>query len=129
MCREPCVSAAVPILEKLHAYPTLRGLVTRQGYAADYLPERRAMLELAIGKALARSGSPKGFEVLIAYLGDNRALLAEQAHANLARISGQSLGKDSAAWSAWLEGARASLAPRPLTEDMDMVYESDILGA
>jgi ribulose 1,5-bisphosphate synthetase/thiazole synthase len=121
--------AAVPIIEKLHAYPTLHGLATRQGFLADYMPERRAMLELAIAKALARSGSPKGFDLLIAYLDDNRALLAEQAHANLARIAGQDLGKDSAAWSAWLEGAKASLRPRPLTDDLDTAYESDILIA
>ena len=63
--------AAIPILEKLHAYPVLRGLATRKGFQSDYLLERRAMLELALGKAMARCGSPQGLSLLIAYLEDD----------------------------------------------------------
>lgn len=119
--------AVVAILEKLHGHPTLCGLVVRSGPQADFILERRAMLELALGKALARSGSAKGHAILIAYLDDNRALLAEQAWANLTRISGQTFGKDSAAWTKWLEGARATLRPMPLMDDLDAAYESEIL--
>jgi len=118
--------AAVPILEKLHTHPTVHGLVSRAGAQADWMLERRAMLELAIGKALARCGSPKGVTLLIAYLDDNRALLAEQAYANLVRICGCDHGMNSTAWTAWLEQSKDTLKPQPLQEDLDTVYEADV---
>lgn len=121
--------AAIPILEKLHRAPALSGLVSRTGFQPDFVTERRALLEVALGKALARCGSPQGFAVLIAYLDDSRALLAEQAHANLVRISGCDHGKDAAAWAAWLQAAKATLSPCPLTEDLDNVYGREILVA
>ena len=37
------------------------------------------MLELAIGRALARSGSMAGYEILIDYLDDSRSLLGRSA--------------------------------------------------
>lgn len=111
-------AAAIPILEKLHAHPPLRDQVTREGFQPDYFRERQAMLELAIGRALARCGSPRGLSVLIAYLDDNRALLAEQAHSELVAISGQDFGKDSQSWSQWLAGAGDPLASRPFRAQM-----------
>jgi len=38
------------------------------------------MCELSIGRALSRCGSGEGVRIVIAYLDDNRAALAEQAH-------------------------------------------------
>lgn len=60
------------------------------------------MLELGIARALARCGSPEGYEVLAAYLDDVRALLAERAHDELIDLTGVDLGKDAQAWSTWL---------------------------
>ena len=87
------------------------------------------MLELGIGKALARCGSPLGFEVLIKYLGDIRVLLAEQAHTNLARITGRDLGYAPSDWKRWLEKNEAALRPAPLVEDLDAAFDEDILIA
>lgn len=118
---------AIPILNRLHSYPALRDQVSRKGFQPDHILHRRAMLELAIGKGLARCGSPQGFSILIAYLDDRRAMLAEQAHANLARITEEDHGKDSARWAAWLEDQKDSLQPIPLLDDLDHLYDKDIL--
>lgn len=118
---------AVPILEKLHSFPTLRGLVSRAGFQPDYFYERQAMCELAIGKALSRCGSPAGFAIVIGYLADNRVMLAEQAHSHLVRMSGADYGKDAQAWTAWLERSKGCLRPQPLVDDLDIAYERDIL--
>jgi ribulose 1,5-bisphosphate synthetase/thiazole synthase len=90
--------AAIPILEKMHNHATLQGQITRDGFQPDYFLERQAMLELAIGRALARCGSRKGLKILIAFLQDNRALLAQQAHTALVTITGTDFGMDFSAW-------------------------------
>ncbi|MBN1138793.1 MAG: FAD-dependent oxidoreductase [Anaerolineae bacterium] len=105
--------AAVPILKQLHGHALLRDQVSRDGFQADFFHERQAMLELAIGRALARCGSAEGVEILIAYLDDSRALLAETAHAELTMMGqGQDYGKDAQAWAAWLE-RRHRMNPKP----------------
>jgi hypothetical protein len=98
--------AAIPSLKELHAHAVLRNQVTQEGFQPDFVLERQAMLELAIGRALARCGSPDGVAILIAYLDDNRALLAEQAYTELITISGQDYGKDSSAWDNWLDDVK-----------------------
>ncbi|MEK7407352.1 MAG: FAD-dependent oxidoreductase [Acidobacteriota bacterium] len=120
---------AIPILERLHAYPTLRDQGSGRGFQPDYFKERQAMCELAIGKALSRCGSAKGVALVIGYLDDNRAALAEQAHSHLVRIAGRDYGKDSGLWTAWLERVKESLAPQPLMQDLDTVYEQEMLSA
>jgi len=105
--------AAAPILEKLHDYPPFRNKQLTSGIQPDYLKERPAYLEVVIGRALARCGSPEGVIVLINYLNDVRALLAEQAHDELIAISGQDFGKDAAAWTQWLEAEGDHLKPTP----------------
>jgi len=120
---------AIPILEKLHAYPTLREQVARKGFQPDYFKERQAMCELSIGKALSRCGSAKGYALVIAYLEDNRAALAEQAHSHLVRVTGRDYGKDAGLWRAWLRRAADSLRPQPLVQDLDIVYDQEILVA
>ena len=52
------------------------------------------MLELGIAKAKARCGGASGYEILIDYLDDNRAALAEQAHLNLVRARWPRPGQD-----------------------------------
>jgi hypothetical protein len=116
---------AIPVLEKLHSYAPLRDQVTRDGFQADIFAERRAMLELAIGRALARCGSARGYEILIGYLDDNRALLAEGAHAELIALTRHDDGKDRQAWSRWLATARESLQPCPYQGRLDMPGEDE----
>jgi hypothetical protein len=104
---------AIPILQQLHGYGPFHGNQVLKGFQADFLPERAAYLEVAIGRALARCGSPEGVVILIDYLDDVRALLAEQAHDELVAVSGQDHGKDAAAWSEWLEAEGERLEPVP----------------
>jgi hypothetical protein len=110
---------AIPILNKMHAHPCLRNLVVKNVFMPDFIHERRAMLELAIGRALARCGSSDGISVLISYLDDNRAILAEFAHTTLIAITGQDYGKDARAWSSWLAEVRGSFKPCSLLERLD----------
>jgi hypothetical protein len=102
---------AVPMLLRLHSHPLLHGQVSRHGAQPDYMLERLATLELVIGRALARCGSPLGVQILTGYLDDARSLLAEHAHRELARISGHDFGKDAAAWQSWLAGQGGRLSP------------------
>lgn len=104
---------AVPILEKLHSYPLLRNQMSLSGYQPDILEERLAYLEILVGRALARCGSPHGFIILINYLDDVRASLAEHAHEELIAITGQDYGKDMSAWANWLEMVGDDLEPKP----------------
>lgn len=95
---------AIPILEKIHDRPALKAQSVK-GWTLqpDIMLERRAILEVGLGYALARCGSLGGFEILITYLDDNRAILAEYAHDALARISGRDHGKDAHAWRLWVQ--------------------------
>ncbi|HYH11315.1 MAG TPA: FAD-dependent oxidoreductase, partial [Thermomicrobiales bacterium] len=93
-----CDPEMVPLLSKLHAHGTLRDQVCRQGIQPDFFLERQAMLEVGIGRALARCGGLEGYEVLIDYLADVRALLAERAHSELIDLTGQDFGKRAGAW-------------------------------
>lgn len=92
---------AIPILNRIHAHACLRNLVVKNEFQHDFVHERRALLELGIGRALARCGSPTGASILISYLDDNRAILAEFAHTTLVAIAGRDYGKDVRAWSIW----------------------------
>jgi hypothetical protein len=105
---------AIPILRTLHGYPTFHGHVAPfAGIQPDYREERLATLETLTGRALARCGSPSGYVILIGYLRDARALLAEHAHNELASVSGRDYGKNPAAWGQWLEEAGEGLCPVP----------------
>jgi hypothetical protein len=119
----------VPPLRTLHGYPLFHGLTSYGGFQPDFIQERLSYLEVVIGRALARCGSADGYIVLISYLNDNRALLAEHAHSELAAITGADFGKDSSAWSGWLEANADDLPRVPWskpTEPMQM-WEKTIL--
>lgn len=106
--------AAIPLLQQLHSYAPFHGLAQfGSGGQEDHFLERRAYLELLIARALARCGSPQGAAILINYLQDARALLAEHAHSELAAISGEDLGKEAAPWNHWLEAQGEQLDPTP----------------
>jgi ribulose 1,5-bisphosphate synthetase/thiazole synthase len=107
-------AAAIPLLQQLHSYEPFHGLAQfGSGVQQDHFLERRAYLELLIARALARCGSPQGAAILINYLQDARALLAEHAHSELVAISGEDLGKETTPWSHWLEAQGEQLDPAP----------------
>jgi len=110
---------AIPILKKIHAHDCLRNLVVKEGFERDFVHERRAFLEVSIGRALARCGSTDGIDILISYLDDNRALLAEFAHTTLVAIAECDYGKDTRAWWTWLNEVKDSFKPCPLLERLD----------
>ena len=120
---------AIPVLKQLHSYSPFHNQVALSGFQPDHLQERLAYLEVLIGRALARCGSPEGFLILINYLSDARALLAEHAHSELIAITGQDFGKNMAAWSQWLESEGEGLEPVPWTGLTDPVaaWEDEIL--
>ena len=107
---------AVPILRSIHERPCLRGQTRREGIDKDYLPERLAMLELGLGRAMARCGSREGLEILVEYLDDTRAVLAEYAHTTLNRLTRQDFGKDGARWSKWIETLPPQGPPCPIAD-------------
>jgi hypothetical protein len=113
--------AAIPILKQLHSYPPFRHKELLTGFQTDHLKERAAYLEVVIGRALARCGSPDGVIILINYLNDVRANLAEHAHDHLVAVTGQDFGNDTAAWSQWLEMEGDHLKPVPWLEPTDPV--------
>ncbi|KRV50414.1 hypothetical protein AQ490_15085 [Wenjunlia vitaminophila] len=110
--------AAVPLLLRLRERPGLHAQWRHHGIEPDDFQERAALLELALGRALARCGSAHGTEVLVEYLDDCRALLAEQAHRQLVAVYGVDLGKDAAAWLRRLaDGGPATARPLPWEQD------------
>lgn len=110
---------AIPVLELLHSYRLFSNQHVTAGFQADFFEERQAYLELMIGRALARCGSQAGFGILIDYLDDARAMLAEHAHSELITMTAQDFGKDPSAWTRWAEG-RAFTA-KPWLEPSDPV--------
>jgi len=108
----------MPPLLALHGRDGLHDLQA-QAPEADFFLERMAYLEVAIGRALARCGAPRGVEILASYLDDARAVLAEHAHDELIAVSGQDFGKDPAAWLRWLCAHTAALQPHPWTTRID----------
>jgi ribulose 1,5-bisphosphate synthetase/thiazole synthase len=109
--------AAVPALTALHARPALHGQHRTGGIEPDDLQERRALCELALARALAACGDAAGHRALVAYLDDNRALLAAQAHSRLTALTGTDLGADTTAWRAHLAAHPPTPRPLPPQED------------
>ncbi|MBD2868800.1 FAD-dependent oxidoreductase [Paenibacillus arenilitoris] len=118
---------AIAVLERLHAIPLFKDQQSLSGAQPDYFLERRSMLELAIGRALARCGSPAGYDILIRYLDDVRSLLAKNALLELQRLGGRSLGKDARQWRVWLEEAKPYESTYPLTMQLDIEPDSESL--
>jgi hypothetical protein len=80
----------LPALEELLRKKSLSDLTLRYDadlrHATDPVLERRAWLELGIGRALARCGDPRGYDILTRYLDDARGFLARSAETELARL-------------------------------------------
>lgn len=111
--------ACVPALKKIHSIPWLSHQSLKSGVEEDYILERRAMLELILGRAMARCGSTDGLQILIDYLDDMRAILAECAHTTLSRITNQDFGKDKSAWKQWVSTNASEFRPVPLHKRYD----------
>ena len=111
--------AAIPMLKKLHSRPNLKSQSAKTGFQVDFNLEKRALVELTIGRTLASLGDVEGYETLIEYVDDNRAALAEFSHMTLEEFTGRNNGKDPRAWRQWLSWARESLKPIPLLERVD----------
>ncbi len=75
--------AALPVLRALRSRPALQAQWRHSGVEADDFQERRAILELALARAIAQCGGEDGVAALAAYAADNRAPLAAQARTRL----------------------------------------------
>jgi ribulose 1,5-bisphosphate synthetase/thiazole synthase len=107
----------IPALSKLHSYEFLNKQSVKEGLLVDPLKDRLALLELILGRAIARCGGKDGYHVLIEYLDDNRAVLAEFANTALTKITDADYGKDKKQWLTWLD--KTIIKPTPLRERMD----------
>ena len=107
---------SIPALNKLHLSDSLNHMYVYDHLDVDFVNERQALLELGLGRALALSGSPKGIQILISYLNDNRRILNEFAHTTLLKITGRNFDKDPLAWQTWLDINYNTFDPIPITE-------------
>jgi ribulose 1,5-bisphosphate synthetase/thiazole synthase len=119
---------AVPFLKQLLSIPAISNHYCYEGYQADFFLERRALLELAVGRALARCGSSEGYKILVFYLDDVRSLLSKQAYTELKRLSGLSLQKDQKRWSNWLEKNINNLQPQPYIHITDQAIVNEAIS-
>ncbi|TCN01883.1 FAD dependent oxidoreductase [Paenibacillus sp. BK033] len=118
---------ALPALERLRGIALFKDQQCRGGAQPDYFLERRSMLELAIGRALARCGSPDGYHILIRYLEDVRSLLAKSALLELRRLSGREDGKDARQWRRWVDTEKPYERTYPLGMQLDIERDSETL--
>ena len=65
-------------------------------------------VKLCIGRAMARCGSKRGYQILIDYLSGIRGLLARSAHEELTALSRRDFSRDTRAWFRWLEDTTVS---------------------
>lgn len=108
--------AAIPVLAQLHAADCLHDQ-HRVTFEPDIVRERLAMLEIAIGRALVRSGAPAGVDILLRYLTDARTLLAAQARRELLKLGAGDFGGAVAEWAAAADRLRAAVRPHPAPPD------------
>ena len=106
----------IPFLKRIHSNKFLNNQSLKKGVEETYVLERLAMMEIILGRALARSGSVEGYKVLIEYLDDMRAVLAGFAHVSLVKITNEDFGKDKVKWKNWLKKNEINLAPVALSE-------------
>ena len=114
-----CLEALKVLAEK----PGLRGSAVPRGSdprgavrGADAArADRYAYLEFSIGRAMARCGSERGYEIIMDYLTDQRGFLARSALEELAALSGRSFGYDKNAWQSWL--SLENISPQPYRSD------------
>ena len=113
------IKSAIGPLKKIHSCEFLNNRSMKKGIELNYAMERIALLELIIGRALARSGSVDGIKILVEYLDDVRAVLAEFANSTLVKITNTDFGKNKQEWNNWLSLNESSYKPVPLVERVD----------
>lgn len=118
--RDPCPEMVKP-LDVLLIRESLRNLsipVSRDPrFAEEPVQERRAYLELCIGRALARCGERRGYDILMRYVDDVRGTLARSAREELAELLGDPLPDDPAARRRAFE--KLPDQPQPFTRRID----------
>ena len=127
ICYAHCVAYAMdrlaapegaPVIERLLSNDVIRDHVVprdedpRRG--VDPFFDRYSYLELCLGRALARCGRKRGYQVMIRYLCDQRLYLSRSALLELRDITGVDHGFDAEAWTAWLAKQPESLPAQPL---------------
>lgn len=122
-CERLADPAAIEALHALADKPGIRGAALPAGAdprsSVSHVAERHAYLELCVGRALARCGAPRGYELLIGYLDDIRGVLARSAHDELADLAGNDLGFAPAPWRQWLAEAPRPLPPKPYLRPLE----------
>jgi len=107
----------LPALETLLRKNCLRGLAIRYDGdmrgAGDPVHERRAYLELCLGRALARCADRRGYDILLAYADDVRGCLARSAVTELYDLLGAPYGDNKCGWKALLDQRDAALPLKP----------------
>ena len=116
-CERMALPEAIEALEILADKPGIKGSALPAGAdprrSLDHVAERHAYLELCVGRALARCGATRGYEILIGYLGDIRGTLSRSARMELADLAGRDLGPAPEPWRLWLAKAPRPLPPKP----------------
>lgn len=116
-------SDGIPILKQLLDVPVLHDRTQPRGSdprdSVDYVAERCAYLELCLGRALARCGDKRGYQVLASYTADHRIFLARSAVAELMELTGVDHGFDTAAWRRWIDVNDGKIQPTPLDRAID----------
>ena len=114
---------SIPLLRRLLTDNAFQGVrVSRNDdprRCTDPVRERFAYLELSLGRALARCGHRRGWEILIDYLDDARSFLFRSALHELRELSGRDFEYDTGAWKKWLATSSEPTEPRPLLRRFD----------
>jgi hypothetical protein len=88
-------------------------------FTEDPVLERRAYLEMCIGRALARCAEPRGYQILLRYTDDIRGTLARSAADELAALVGRPLPADRTARRSLLDRHLKSLECKPMRKPID----------
>jgi hypothetical protein len=112
----------IPALERLLDNPAIKDHVLPRGSdprrCVDHVYERYGYLELCLARALARCGSPRGYQILINYLDDQRLCLSRSALNELMELSGQHFGFATEDWRKWLASVPQPLPPKPYLKEI-----------
>jgi len=107
----------MPPLEVLLGKSCVRGLaIPYDGdmrLSADPVLERRAYLEVCLGRALARCADRRGYDILLGYVDDVRGPLARSAAVELADLLGEPLERNRSGWKRLIDRQAGALSPKP----------------
>ena len=84
--------------------------------AVDSVLERRSYLELCLGRALARCGDRRGYDILLRYVTDIRGTLARSASDELHDLLGVA---EEPTWRRRVTARNGRFAVKPFTRRID----------